>query len=422
MIFDNSEKCAIDLDQSDPLRQFRRQFYFPTHEGKDVLYLSGNSLGLQPIGVEEALTTELRDWKKLGVEGHFKGQNPWFRYHRFLKPSLAKLTGAKESEVTPMGSLTSNLHLMLVSFYQPTSSRFKIIVEAGAFPSDMYAIASQCELHGYDPDEAIIEIAPKPGTHTITTSEIVQCIDEHKDQLALVMLSGVQYYTGQLFDIRSITLAGKNAGAKVGWDLAHAIGNVTLQLHDDQVDFAVWCSYKYLNSGPGGTGGIFVHENHGDNPALKRFAGWWGHAEDERFLMKKGFKAMKGADGWQLSNANVLSMAAQKASLEIFDEAGINDIRKKSMTLTGYLRFLLQQIAEETGVFKIITPHNPDEHGAQLSLLFSENGMQVFEGLLAAGISVDWREPDTIRVAPAPLYNSYHDVFTFSQVMAKLLK
>lgn len=421
MTFQASEKCALDLDRNDPLGHFREQFLFPEKNGKRLLYFCGNSLGLQPNSVSDAIANELEDWHNLGVEGHFHGRNPWVDYHKFLKPALVRLTGAKdEKEVTPMGSLTSNLHLMLISFYQPTRERYKVLMEAGAFPSDQYAIETQCRFHGLDPDEAIIEIAPQPGRHTIGTAEILRCIEENRDNLALVLLSGVQYYSGQFFEIEPITRAAHEAGAYAGWDLAHAIGNVPLSLHKHQVDFAVWCSYKYLNSGPGGTGGLFVHEKHGNIPGLKRLGGWWGHDETERFLMKKGFKPMNGSDGWQLSNANVLSMASQKASLEIFLEAGIDRIRAKSLLLTGFLEFLLNDVSAQKDCFAVITPHDPEQRGAQLSMLF-QNGKEIYQGLKKKGVVVDWREPGSIRIAPVPLYNSFLEVFRFSGILKSLL-
>lgn len=424
MNFESSLEFAKKLDATDPLAGFRNKFSIPKFQGKETIYLCGNSLGLQPKTTSDYIAAELEDWKNLGVEGHFHSKHPWFEYHKFLKGALVALTGANSlQEVTPMGSLTTNLHLLLVSFYKPGKTRFKILMESGAFPSDQYAIETQCLFHGFDPNQAIIEVTPGAGSHILKTADIIRCIEENQDQLALVLFSGIQYYSGQFFDIESITKAGHHAGAIVGWDLAHAIGNVPLFLHRHQVDFAVWCTYKYLNSGPGATAGIFVHENHGKKPeGLQRFGGWWGHHEEERFQMKKGFKPMAGADGWQLSNANVLSMAAQKASLDIFEEAGINRIREKSLILTGFLEFLLLELAETTSSFSIITPFNPQERGAQLSLLFRKQGRQVFQGLTDHGMVVDWREPDTIRVAPVALYNSYQEVFEFAQVLKSLLR
>ncbi len=420
MIFDESIQCARDLDQQDPLRKFREQFLYPEINNKKTIYFCGNSLGLQPKKTIDHLQAELDAWGNLAVEGHFHGTNPWFEYHKFLKKGLVELTGAKDGhEVTPMGSLTSNLHLMMVSFFRPSNQRYKIIMEFGAFPSDQYAVETQCRFHGLDPADAVIEMAPKPGAHTLETTDIINCIEENREQLALVLMSGIQYFSGQLFDIETITRAGHQAGAMVGWDLAHAIGNVPLFLHDQQVDFAVWCSYKYLNSGPGGTAGIFVHENHGKNEDLPRFGGWWGHVEEERFQMKKGFIPMTGSDGWQLSNANVLSMAAQKASLDIFLAAGIDNLRKKSLLLTGYLNYLLQEAAVDSGLFQVITPE--ESRGCQLSLGFHDRGKHIYQELLDQSIIVDWREPNCIRVAPTPLYNGFQEVFEFSQVLKKLL-
>jgi kynureninase len=423
MKYQASLAFAQELDKNDSLANFRGQFLVPERQQKELIYFCGNSLGLQPKTVSQYLQLELEDWHQLAVDGHFHGRNPWFNYHKFLKKGLVAITGAADvHEVTPMGSLTTNLHLLMVSFFQPVGQRNKILIEHGAFPSDQYLVETQCRFHGLDPDESIIELEPQPGKYTLDTNDIIDSIRKHADQLALVLLSGVQYYTGQHFNIGDITRAGHEAGAMVGWDLAHAVGNVPLALHQDQVDFAAWCSYKYLNSGPGATAGIFVHEQHESSFDLPRFGGWWGHQEEERFLMKKGFKPMKGSDGWQLSNANVLSMAAQKASLDIFMEAGMDRLHAKSKMLTGYLEFLLNEIIEETGTFSIITPTQPEQRGAQLSLLFTNHGNQVFDALINQGIVVDWREPGTIRVAPVPLYNNYQEVFHFYQVLKKIVK
>ena len=422
MTFEKSIHYAKKLDRHDPLRAFREQFLYPEIKGKKTIYFCGNSLGLQPKKTIDYLKTELEDWKNLGVEGHFHGTNPWFEYHKLLKKGLVELTGAKNGqEVTPMGSLTSNLHLMMVSFFRPTQQKYKIIMESGAFPSDQYAIETQCRFHGLNPADTVIELAPKPGAYILETADITNCIEENREQVALVLMSGIQYFTGQLFDIEMITEASHRAGAMVGWDLAHALGNVPLHLHHHQVDFAVWCSYKYLNSGPGGTGGIFVHERHGKNVDLPRFGGWWGHTEEERFQMKKGFQPMVGSDGWQLSNANVLSMAAQKASLDIFLAAGIENLRKKSLLLTGYLNYLLLELAADSGIFQVITPEDHESHGCQLSLFFHDRGKHVFQALSDQLIIVDWREPNCIRATPVPLYNSFQEVFEFSQALKKLL-
>ena len=427
MQFINSLEFAQSLDEKDALKSFRDQFYLPKYKGVDTLYFTGNSLGLQPKATSKYINEELELWKEKGVEGHFEGQRPWFHYHKFAKKSLAKIVGAKPEEVVAMNSLTTNLHLLMVSFYRPNKDRFKIITEAGAFPSDQYVLESQVKFHGFEPSEAIIELAPRNGETTIRTEDIIKAIDENASELALVMFSGVQYFTGQLFDIETITTAGHKAGAVVGFDLAHAVGNAPLQLHDHQVDFAVWCHYKYLNSGPGSVGGAFVHAKHANNADLPRFSGWWGHNEDERFLMKKGFKPMEGVDGWQHSNANVLSTAALLASLEIVDSASIEEMRTKSVQLTNYLEFLLRDTCSSKDI-QILTPSEESERGAQLSISLVSSGKEVFDALVSNGIIADWREPNlgkgqagVIRVAPVPLYNSYEDVFKFVQILRKNL-
>jgi kynureninase len=421
MKFENTLSFAKKLDQQDPLRSFRSKFLFPKVNGKTAIYFTGNSLGLQPKSTKKFVNEELQDWEKFGVEGHFHSRRPWLYYHRFSKKSLAKLTGAKPTEVVAMNQLTVNLHLMMTSFYRPTKTRFKILTEASAFPSDQYAFESQVKLHGFNPDETIIELSPREGEFTLRTEDILQKIEENKNEIALVIFGAVQYYTGQFFDIKKITEAGHQAGAVVGFDLAHAIGNVPLQLHKNEVDFAVWCGYKYLNSGAGGMAGVFVHEKHGQNFDLPRFAGWWGHTEKERFQMKKGFKPMEGADGWQLSNFPMLSGAAQLASLEIFDAAGMTALRKKSLMLTNYLEHLLRSIDDHENHFTIITPTNPKERGCQLSLLTNKNGKKIFDRITKAGVIADWREPNVIRVAPVPLYNTFEEVFLFSQIFKKSL-
>lgn len=429
-MFENTLSFAQECDAKDELSDFRDQFYIPQHEGKDCIYLVGNSLGLQPKSLRKFIEEELIDWQNLGVEGHFdeSAKRPWFHYHKFLKPHLARIAGAKESEVVSMNTLTTNLHLMMVSFYRPTEERFKIITEAGAFPSDQYTVETQLNFHAYqgggrlfDPADALIELTPRSGEETLRTSDILEAIEEHKDSLALVMLPGVQYYTGQLFDIESITAKGHECGAKVGFDLAHAFGNVPLQLHDDGVDFAVWCSYKYLNSGPGGVSGIFVHERYDGDENLPRFGGWWGHKESERFQMKKGFVPMKGADAWQLSNVNVLASAAHLASLELFSEAGMDELRRKSIKLTNFMEFLIDDLNKDKQKIAIITPRNLEERGAQLSLCLNEAGREVFEGLSERGVIADWREPNVIRVAAVPMYNSFKDVWYFVQVLKDIL-
>jgi len=422
MNFKNSLDFAKQLDRLDTLKRFRSLFHLPKVKGKTAIYFTGNSLGLQPKTTKKFISEELDDWATLGVEGHVYSRRPWLYYHKFTKKGLATLTGAKPSEVVAMNQLTVNLHLMLVTFYRPTKSRFKIITEAGAFSSDQYAFESQVKLHGLNPEESIIELKPRTSEYALRTEDIVKSIEEHADQLALVIFGGVQYYTGQLFNIKKITEAGHKAGTLVGFDLAHAIGNATLNLHKDDVDFAVWCSYKYLNSGPGAVAGAFVHERHANNFELLRFAGWWGHAEKERFQMRKGFQPMPGVDGWQLSNFPVLPGAALLASLEIFQQAGIKNLRKKSLLLTGYLEFLLKEIESNNQHFHIITTEKKEERGCQLSIYMNKNGKKVFDIITKAGILADWREPNVIRVAPVPLYNTFEEVFRFAEIFKKAIK
>ena len=402
---------ALSKDAADPLKGYREQFIFPQHDGKPVIYMCGNSLGLQPVGVRNALLAELDHWAQYGVEGHFMGDQPWMYYHKFLTPQTTRLVGALPHEVVVMNTLTVNLHLMMASFYRPEASgRFKIIMEAGAFPSDQYAMETQVRWHGFDPETAIVEIAPRAGEDTLRTEDIILAIETHGEQLALVLFGGVNYYTGQCFDMAAITQAAHKTGAYAGFDLAHAAGNVPLQLHDWGADFAVWCSYKYLNSGPGGPSGVFVHERHADNRALPRLAGWWGHDEKERFKMRKGFQPMYGAEGWQISNAQVFSFAAHKASLDIFDAAGMAALRQKSIELTAFLEKILLEIDPNQQQYKIITPKDPEQRGCQLSLLCQSNGKALFDDLAQHGVLADWREPNVIRFAPIPLYNSFEDV------------
>lgn len=422
MKYRSSLAFAKSLDKNDPLKLFRLQFHFPKINGKTPIYFTGNSLGLQPKSTKKYIGEELSDWSTLGVEGHFHAKRPWLYYHKFSKKVLSQLVGGKPLEVVAMNQLTVNLHLMMLSFYRPTPLRFKIITEAGAFSSDQYAFESQLKFHGLDPKKSLIELKPRPREFTLRTEDILQAIQDHSNELALVIVGAVQYYSGQFFDISKITKAGHQAGAAVGFDLAHAIGNVPLQLHKDDVDFAVWCSYKYLNAGPGGVGGAFVHERHATNFNLPRLAGWWGHNEKERFQMKKGFLPMAGADGWQVSNFAVLSGAALQASLEIFEKAGIRNLRKKSLLLTGYLDFLLKQIDPHQNHFHVITPSAPNERGCQLSIVMKENGKTTFNKISKAGVIADWREPDVIRIAPVPLYNSFEDVFRFSEIFKLTLK
>ncbi len=416
MQYQNTLVFARNMDLTDPLSSFRDQFHLPQKEGKTLVYLCGNSLGLQPKSVQAAIDQELNDWAALGVDGHFKGRHPWKYYHHFLCEDAAQVVGAKPAEVVVMNNLTVNLHLMMVSFYRPTATRYKILMEATAFPSDQYAMETQVRFHGLNPADAIIELKPRTGEFTLRTEDILSKIMDHKEDLALVMLGGVNYYTGQAFDMQAITNAAHEAGALAGFDLAHAAGNILLQLHNWEVDFAVWCTYKYLNSGPGGTSGVFVHERHGNNPDLMRFAGWWGHDEQERFLMKKGFKPMEGAAGWQLSNAQIIPMAIHKASLQIFKAAGMENLRKKSEELTGYLAFILSDFKEH---LQVITPADPKQRGCQLSILINRNGRHLFDYLEANHILPDWREPDVIRMSPVPLYNNFEEVYQMGESLKK---
>lgn len=417
MRYETTLTFAQHLDRQDPLRQYRDQFLFPQHDGRPVLYFCGNSLGLQPKTVRPALLAELDQWETHGVEGHFRGELPWMYYHKFLTPQTARLVGALPHEVVVMNTLTVNLHLMMVSFYRPTRERYKIVMEAGAFPSDQYAMESQVRWHGFDPEEAIVEIAPRDGANILQTADIVETIEREGNRVALALFGGVNYYTGQFYDLPAITAAAHRVGAYAGFDLAHAAGNLPLRLHDWNADFAVWCSYKYLNSGPGGPSGAFIHERHGNDPTLPRFAGWWGHDEKERFKMRKGFKPMRGAEGWQLSNAQIFSFAAHKASLDIFDAAGMEALREKSLQLTGYLEYILDDANRAKNRFHIITPRDPKARGCQLSALTGEDGKALYDFLSENGVVADWREPNVIRFAPAPLYNSFEDVWRLGQLL-----
>ncbi len=413
-----SKQIAEDLDNNDPLREYRSQFYIPSGKTrKEQLYFTGNSLGLQPKSVRTYIQQELDDWKNFGVEGHFHGKNPWFSYHHFFEKE-ANVVGAKKDEVVVMNNLTVNLHLLLVSFYRPSSKRYKIIMEAGAFPSDMYVIESQVKHHGYEYDDAVIELEPRKGEHHFRTEDIVKAIEEAGDELALLFFSGVQYYTGQYFDIKTLTKAAHQVGAIAGFDCAHAAGNVKLQLHDWQVDFAAWCTYKYMNSGPGGVSGVFIHEKHGNNPDLPRFAGWWGHKESERFQMKRGYIPEPGAAGWQLSNAPVITMAAHKASLDMFDEVGMDALVIKGQKLNRFLEEVIieAQAANQKLALEIITP---EDRGCQLSMLTNENGKSLFDYLTANDVIADWREPNVIRLAPVPFYNSFMDIWEFGELLKK---
>jgi kynureninase len=416
--FEANKSFALEMDANDPLAKYRNRFHVPkTKTGEDCIYLCGNSLGLQPKAVRAYVEQELKDWELLGVEGHLHAKHPWLPYHEFLTAQTARLVGAKSIEVVVMNTLTVNLHLMLVSFYRPTPARHKIVIEANAFPSDQYALKSQIRFHGYDPASSLIELSPRRGEDTIRTPDIEALIEKEGESIALIMLGGVNYATGQLFEMDRITQAGHAKGCLVGFDLAHAAGNVILKLHGWDVDFAAWCSYKYLNAGPGGIAGCFVHERHANDPNLPRFAGWWGHNQQTRFLMVPEFDPLVGAEGWQLSNPPILPLAALRASMDIFDEAGMEKLRGKSILLTGYLEFLLDQNPHEN--FSLITPREINQRGAQLSIRIKRNGRLLLQKLLARNAICDWREPDIIRVAPVPLYNSFLDVYRFVEIFVE---
>ncbi len=456
--FENTLAFAQARDAADPLRTFRNEFHFPQHEGKRVLYFTGNSLGLQPKAAADALKQELDDWARFGVEGHFRAKHPWYSYHEELTPMLARLVGALPEEVVAMNQLTSNLHFLMVSFYRPSGSRRKILTETRPFPSDTYAFASQIGFHGGDPKQDLIEVQPRAGEHTLRTEDIVAKINELGNELALVCFGGVNFYTGQAFDMEAITKAAHGVGAKAGFDLAHAAGNLHLKLHGWNVDFACWCSYKYLNSGPGSVAGAFVHQRHlgkdlkppqglprnegtlrdkGTSPAgslagdpaevylghgLPLFAGWWGHDKSERFKMERTFKPMPTAEAWQVSNAPVFSMAVHRVALEQFDRASIANLRAKSEALTAYLGFIIAEVATATNTkLEIITPSDPVQRGAQLSILAHGHGKGLFDELTRRGVVADRREPNVIRVAPVPMYNSFEDVWRLGDVLEECL-
>jgi len=411
---------AKELDQNDPLSSYREQFHIPKDkQGNELIYLCGNSLGLQPKSTKNYINQELEDWANLGVEGHTDAKNPWLPYHEFLTESMANVVGAKPIEVVVMNTLTANLHFMMVSFYKPTAKRYKIVIEADAFPSDKYAVESQLRHHGYDDKEGLLLWKAREGEELLRYEDLEAILDEHGDEVALVMIGGVNYYTGQFFDLKRITKLGHQHGCMVGFDCAHGAGNVELNLHDSGADFAVWCTYKYLNSGPGSLGGCFVHERHAHDKTLNRFTGWWSHNKETRFKMRDEFDVIPGAEGWQLSNPPILSMAAIKASLDIFEEVGIKKLNEKSRNLTAYFEFLLKQLGED--VIRIITPENPDERGCQLSIQVKTADRKLYDKLTQAGVISDWREPDVIRCAPIPLYNSYQDVYEMVEKLKNIL-
>ena len=418
MTFENSLAFAQQLDAQDQLSHYQNEFSFPQVNGKNVIYFTGNSLGLQPKRAKTYVDEVMNDWANLAVEGHFYAEKPWWDYHeRFANP-LSKLVGALPSEVTVMNTLTVNLHLLMVSFYRPTATRYKIICEEKAFPSDQYLFQSQVNFHGYATEDAIVEVKRRDGEHNIRLEDVLAKIDEVGDELALVLIGGVNYYTGQVFDMKAITEAGHRVGAYVGWDLAHAAGNIELHLHDWQVDFAAWCSYKYMNSGPGNASGCFIHEKHHSNSELPRFAGWWGHNKERRFKLEPQFDPIQGADGWQISNLPVLSLAPYLASVELFAEIGMDALIAKRNTITAYLEFVLREIDREVqGNFEIITPSNPSERGCQLSVFLHGEGRSLFDYLMKNGVIIDWREPNVIRLAPVPMYTSFEDIYRFGQIL-----
>ncbi|SCY91635.1 kynureninase [Flavobacterium caeni] len=418
MTFQNTLEFAQSLDAQDSLSKYRSEFIFPQVNGKNVIYFTGNSLGLQPKRTKAYVDEVMNDWANLAVEGHFYANKPWWDYHeRFAEP-LGKIVGAKPSEVTVMNTLTVNLHLLMVSFYRPQGKRYKILCEAKAFPSDQYMIQSQVKHHGYAPNDAIVEIQRREGEHNVRHEDILAKIAEVGDELALVLIGGVNYYTGQVFDIEAITKAGHAVGAKVGWDLAHAAGNIKLELHNWNVDFAAWCSYKYMNSGPGNASGCFVHEKHHADKTLNRFAGWWGHNKERRFKMEPDFDPVQGANGWQISNLPVLSLAPYLASVEMFAEVGMEALIQKRNQITAYLEFILHEIDKQVdSTFEIITPANPTERASQLSVFLHGEGRTLFDYLMKNGVITDWREPNVIRLAPVPLYCSFEDMYHFGQIL-----
>ena len=420
MAYQNSLAYAKQLDREDPLSYLRKEFHIPRDKnGKEWLYFTGNSLGLQPKTTSKYIKQELDDWANFGVEGHFEAKNPWLSYHELLTDKMAKIVGAKPIEVVVMNTLTTNLHLLMVSFYQPTKTKYKIIIESDAFPSDRYAVQSQLSFHGFDPDEALIEWKPKEGKELLALEDLKSILDIHGDEVALLLIGGVNYYTGQYLDIKKIAELGHAKDCMVGIDLAHGAGNIQPNLHDSCVDFAAWCTYKYLNSGPGSLSGLFVHEKHAQRKDLPRFAGWWNHNKETRFNMRQPFDVMEGAEGWQLSNPPILSMAAIKASLDIFEKVGMDDLLKKSKQLTGFFEYLIHQIASDT--IKIITPAHPNERGCQLSLQVKNADKNLHIKLTENNIITDWREPDVIRCAPVPMYTSFEDVYCMVKTLESLL-
>ena len=423
MTFQNTREFAQSLDAQDELRKYRDEFHFPHVNGKQVIYFTGNSLGLQPKRTKTYVDEVMNDWANLAVEGHFYSDKPWWDYQERFAAPLSDIVGAKPTEVGVMNTLTVNLHLLMVSFYNPTPQKYKIICEEKAFPSDQYMFQSQVKFHGFDPKDAIVEIKRREGEANIRLEDVLAKIDEVGNELALVLIGGVNYYTGQVFDMKTITAAGQKHGAYVGWDLAHAAGNVKLNLHDWNIDFAAWCSYKYMNSGPGNASGFFVHEKHHNDKELKRFAGWYGHNKERRFKMEPDFDPVHGADGWQISNLPILSLAPYLASVEMFAEVGMDKLITKRNLITSYLEFILHEIDNELegAEFEILTPSNQEERGCQLSVYLHGQGRELFDRLMKNGVITDWREPNVIRLAPAPFYCSFEDMYEFGQILKELI-
>ncbi len=420
MEFRNTLEFARTLDKEDPLANYKDEFIFPEINNKKVIYFTGNSLGLQPKSAKKYVDEVMDDWANLAVEGHFYAEKPWWDYHERFSEKLAKVVGAKPSEITVMNTLTVNLHLLMVSFYRPDAKRYKIICEEKAFPSDQYMIASQVKFHGFNPEDAVVEVKKRDGENHFRTEDILKKIEEIGDECALVLFGGVNYYSGQVLDMETITRAGQKVGAKVGWDLAHAAGNIELKLHEWNVDFAAWCSYKYMNSGPGNASGCFIHENYHGLKEIPRFEGWWGHSKDRRFLMEPEFQPEPDAHAWQISNAPILALAPYLASLDMFEKVGMPALIEKRDKIVAYLEFILHQIDEEVeSDFEIITPSNQNERGTQLSVFLHGEGKELFNYLMKNGVITDWREPNVIRLAPAPFYCSYEDMYEFGQILKR---